>query len=239
MISLERFKEILGEELDLLPDYVFEELNGGVVVNEKVNLHPDRLADDLYIMGTYSTSPIMGKQIIIFYGSFMKTMPYADEEAIRLKLRDTLRHEFRHHMETRAGFFGDGTLIDEDKRDMARYYLMHAKREEAAKQAQEARAAEAAQEASEPQEAETGPQGPGDYKVNDGSSSEYRVDKKDASDKDKETGSVYTTEGTSSSSVNVQASDPAMEKETAGTTGRKQEILPAGFSGVIRSVTEK
>ena len=49
MISLERFKEILGEELDLLPDYVFEELNGGVVVNEKVNLHPDRLADDLYI----------------------------------------------------------------------------------------------------------------------------------------------------------------------------------------------
>lgn len=132
MISIERFNEIVEEELKLLPDYVFEELNGGVVVDEKVNLHPKRLADDLYIMGTYSTSPVMGKQIVIYYGSFTKTMPCADEETLRLKIRDTIRHEFRHHMETRAGFFGAGTLIDEDKREMDRYYLMHAKRQEAA-----------------------------------------------------------------------------------------------------------
>ena len=131
MISIERFNEIVEEELKLLPDYVFEELNGGVIVDEKVNLHPERLADDLYIMGTYSTSPVMGKQIVIYYGSFAKTMPYADEETLRLKIRDTIRHEFRHHMETRAGFFGKGTLIDEDKREMNRYFLMHAKREEA------------------------------------------------------------------------------------------------------------
>ena len=131
MISIERFNEIVEEELKLLPEYVFEELNGGVVVDEKVNLHPKRLADDLYIMGTYSTSPVMGKQIVIYYGSFTKTMPYADEATLRLKIRDTLRHEFRHHMETRAGFFGAGTLIDEDKREMDRYYLMHAKRQEA------------------------------------------------------------------------------------------------------------
>ena len=129
MISIERFNEIVEEELKLLPDYVFEELNGGVVVDEKVNLHPKRLADDLYIMGTYSTSPVMGKQIVIYYGSFTKTMPYADEETLRLKIRDTLRHEFRHHMETRAGFFGKGTLIDEDKQEMDRYFLMHAERE--------------------------------------------------------------------------------------------------------------
>ena len=135
MIPIERFSEIVEEELKLLPDYVFEELNGGVIVDEKVNLHPDRLADDLYIMGTYSHSQIMGKQIAIFYGSFAATMGDADEETIRLKIRDTLRHEFRHHMETRAGFFGDGTLIDEDKREMDRYFLMHAKRKERAEAA--------------------------------------------------------------------------------------------------------
>lgn len=146
MISIERFNEIVEEELKLLPDYVFEELNGGVVVDEKVNLHPKRLADDLYIMGTYSTSPVMGKQIVIYYGSFTKTMPYADEEALRLKIRDTLRHEFRHHMETRAGFFGKGTLIDEDKQEMDRYFLMHAERErsEAASSAAKQDAEEAA-----------------------------------------------------------------------------------------------
>ena len=129
MISIERFNEIVEEELKLLPDYVFEELNGGVIVDEKVNLHPDRMADDLYIMGTYSTSPVMGKQIVIYYGSFARTMPYADEETLRMKIRDTIRHEFRHHMETRAGFFGEGTLIDEDKREMDRYFLMHAERD--------------------------------------------------------------------------------------------------------------
>ncbi len=130
MIPIERFNEIVEEELKLLPAYVFEELNGGVVVDEKVNLHPKRMADDLYIMGTYSSSPTMGKQIVIYYGSFSKTMPFADEETLRMKIRDTLRHEFRHHMETRAGFFGKGTLIDEDKQEMDRYYLMHAKKEE-------------------------------------------------------------------------------------------------------------
>lgn len=129
MISIERFNEIVEEELKLLPEYVFEELNGGVIVDEKANLHPERVADDLYIMGTYSTSPVMGKQIVLYYGSFANTMPYADEETLRLKIRDTIRHEFRHHMETRAGFFGKGTLIDEDKRDMDRYFLMHAQRQ--------------------------------------------------------------------------------------------------------------
>ena len=129
MISIERFNEIVEEELALLPEYVFEELNGGVIVDEKINLHPKRMADDLYIMGTYSTSPVMGKQIVLYYGSFARTMPYADEDTLRLKIRDTIRHEFRHHMETRAGFFGKGTLIDEDKQEMDRYYLMHAKRE--------------------------------------------------------------------------------------------------------------
>lgn len=153
MISIERFNEIVEEELKLLPDYVFEELNGGVVVDEKVNLHPKRLADDLYIMGTYSTSPVMGKQIVIYYGSFTKTMPYADEEALRLKIRDTLRHEFRHHMETRAGFFGKGTLIDEDKQEMDRYFLMHAERErsEAAAAKQDAEEAAKASVTSEEQ----------------------------------------------------------------------------------------
>ena len=132
MISYERFSEILDEEMELLPEYVFEELNGGVLVDKKANLHPNRLADDLYIMGTYSTSPIMGKQIVIYYGSFAATMGLHGEDDIRIKLRDTLRHEFRHHMETRAGFFGKGTLIDEDKQEMDRYYAMHRMKEEQA-----------------------------------------------------------------------------------------------------------
>ena len=125
MISIERFNEIVEEELKLLPEYVFEELNGGVVVDEKVNLHPKRLADDLYIMGTYSTSPVMGKQIVIYYGSFTKTMPYADEATLRLKIRDTLRHEFRHHIEYLGGIHNASSLEAEDAQKKRAYLARH------------------------------------------------------------------------------------------------------------------
>ena len=124
-MTLERFTEIAEEELALLPEYVHEELNGGVLIDPAVYAHPARLAEDLYILGIYSTNPVMGKQIVLYYGSFHVTMRNAPEERYRLQIRDTLRHEFLHHLETRAGLFGKGTLIEEDENRMMRYYLAH------------------------------------------------------------------------------------------------------------------
>ncbi len=125
MISYDRFKEITEDELTLLPDYVYEELNGGVLVEERDYPHPARLADDLYILGTYSTRPIFGKQICLYYGSFLATMPGASEETVRKQIRDTVRHEFLHHLETRAGLTGKDTLIEEDRERMLTYFLKH------------------------------------------------------------------------------------------------------------------
>lgn len=130
MISLDRFTEIAEEELALLPEYVHEELNGGVLIDPKVYPHPARRAEDLYILGTYSTDPIFGKQIVMYYGSFQVTGNNRTEERARQQIRDTLRHEFLHHLETRAGLFGKGTLIEEDENRMRRYYLAHREKEE-------------------------------------------------------------------------------------------------------------
>ena len=129
MIDFDEFTQIVQDEIKLLPGYVFENLNGGVVVNEEALLHPKRLADDLYIMGTYTTSPVMGKQITIYYGSFAATMGSSSEDAVHKKVRDTLRHEFLHHMETQAGFFGKGTLVEEDKKELEAYYKSHSEKE--------------------------------------------------------------------------------------------------------------
>lgn len=123
MMDLEQFDAIVEEEMKLLPDYVYEELNGGVLVDQAVYPHPSRLAEDLYILGTYSTDPVLGKQIVLYYGSFAATMQWAGDEAVRKQIRDTLRHEFRHHLETNAGLFGKGTLIEEDHNDMVRYFM--------------------------------------------------------------------------------------------------------------------
>lgn len=131
-MTLDRFTEIAEEELALLPDYVHEELNGGVIVDPSVYRHPARLAEDLYILGIYSSNPVLGKQIVLYYGSFVIALgESAPEERYTGQIRDTLRHEFLHHLETRAGLFGKGTLIEEDENRMRRYYLAHRKKEEA------------------------------------------------------------------------------------------------------------
>ena len=125
MISFEDFARIVFEEVDLLPEYVNEGLNGGVVVDSSVYLHPGRVVDDLYILGTYNVDPILGKQIVIYYGSFTATLRNAPESVYREKIRETVRHEFLHHLETRAGLCSKGSLVEEDDRRMMEYYKSH------------------------------------------------------------------------------------------------------------------
>ena len=125
MLTFEDFARIVDDEVDLLPEYVHDELNGGVLVDSSVYLHPCRVADDLYILGTYSVDPILGKQIIIYYGSFISTLRDASESVYRDKIRETVRHEFLHHLETNAGLFSKGTLVEEDDRRMMEYYKSH------------------------------------------------------------------------------------------------------------------
>ena len=45
----------------------------------------------------------MGRYIAIYYGSFLRVFPGASREKIRRELRKTLRHEFRHHVESLCG----------------------------------------------------------------------------------------------------------------------------------------
>ena len=126
MMTFEDFVRILNEEVALLPDYVYEELNGGVLADPSAYLHPARLADDLYILGTYSVDPIFGKQIVLFYGSFVSSLGNAAEEVYRARISETVRHEFLHHLESQAGLNSKGSLAEEDARRMLEYYKSHA-----------------------------------------------------------------------------------------------------------------
>lgn len=126
MLSFEDFTGILNEEVEALPEYVHEKLNGGVLADSSVYLHPGRVADDLYIFGTYSADPVFGKQIVLYYGSFAAVLGDSPESAYREKIRETVRHEFLHHLETRAGLYSKGTLAEEDAIKMQEYYNAHA-----------------------------------------------------------------------------------------------------------------
>lgn len=125
MINFEDFAKIVMEEVDLLPEYVHDKLNGDVLVDSSAYLHPGRVADDLYILGTYTVDPLLGKQIVIYYGSFTSTLGNAPESVYREKIRETVRHEFLHHLETNAGLSTRGTLVEEDDKRMMEYYKSH------------------------------------------------------------------------------------------------------------------
>lgn len=103
MISIERFEEILETLAEELPRQFYEDLNGGIVVSPERLLHPEDKDASLYIMGEYRVDPAMGKYIILYYGSFRKALRCADEDRWIEEMRNVLRHEFRHHVEGRAG----------------------------------------------------------------------------------------------------------------------------------------
>ena len=125
-MSFDDFADIVDDEMNLLPDYCYDELNGGVVVDEAAYPHPARQADDLYILGTYSADPVLGRQIRLYYGSFRACIR-DNPESMQRQIRSTLRHEFLHHLEARAGIYGKDSLAEEDRQNMIRYFERHKK----------------------------------------------------------------------------------------------------------------
>ncbi len=117
-ISFEQMQDILADLCDELPEIFFSELNLGVVLSDKLLMNPHSRPDlPLYIMGQYVRSPI-GRQIFIYYRSFKAVYQYVDGATLTVKLREVLRHEFRHHIEYLAGERG---LEIEDVKQINKY----------------------------------------------------------------------------------------------------------------------
>ena len=96
----------------------FRDLNGGVNVKEECRIHPESLHNELIILGEYCTDPYLGRLIHIYYGSFMRLYGTLDPGALKERVRKTVLHEFRHHLETMAGENG---LAVQDALELADY----------------------------------------------------------------------------------------------------------------------
>ncbi|HHT20945.1 MAG TPA: metallopeptidase family protein [Tissierellia bacterium] len=95
--------ELLEDLVDELPEELFEGLNQGIIIREQAKQHAQAIPGrPLYIMGEYVRNKL-GKQIIIYYGSFERIYGGRSKAELKDRLRETLRHEFRHHWEYLAG----------------------------------------------------------------------------------------------------------------------------------------
>jgi hypothetical protein len=103
MISIEEMQSMLDNIAAEFPAEFFKELNGGIILLPEVKRHEKSVGDDLFVLGEYNRGGSMGRYITIYYGSFIKVYGNLAGDRISEKLRSTVRHEFRHHIESLAG----------------------------------------------------------------------------------------------------------------------------------------
>jgi len=117
MYSIDRVHEMLEQIAEEFPEEFFERLNGGISLLPEMKLSPHAQGNDLYILGEYRHD-VMGRYIYIYYGSFRRVHGRLDEAAFYEALKQTVAHEFTHHLESLAGERG---LEIQDAEDLMEY----------------------------------------------------------------------------------------------------------------------
>ena len=103
MVTYEEFEELLFSLADEVPQKYYVELNGGIMAREEVKMHPQSLRNDLYVMGEYHRDKVLGRFVVLYYGSFMRLYSTLEPEELSVYMRKTLLHELQHHLESLAG----------------------------------------------------------------------------------------------------------------------------------------
>jgi len=119
-LSFEEAGAILDEITETLPVQLFKELNGGVILLPDVKHHPESREDNgLLIIGEYRYEPRgLGRYIVIFFGSFIRSYGNYSPQRQKNELRRVLQHELKHHIQSLGGTRG---LEKEDARQLERY----------------------------------------------------------------------------------------------------------------------
>lgn len=84
------------------PEAFFEDLDGGIQLEEEALSDPDFPPGEMYIMGEY-IHDLLGRYILLYYGSFAALLSDEDEEVWKDEIFATVAHEFTHHLEETAG----------------------------------------------------------------------------------------------------------------------------------------
>ena len=84
------------------PEAFFEDLDGGIQLEEEALTDPDFPPDEMYVMGEY-VHDLLGRYILLYYGSFAALLSEEDEGGWKDEIFTTIAHEFTHHLEETAG----------------------------------------------------------------------------------------------------------------------------------------
>ena len=122
LLTYEQMGDLLEEIAAQFPDAFFEELDGGIQLEEQALPDPDFPPGEMYIMGEYCRSHMMGRHINIYFGSMNAAYGHCSDEEMKAHIRSTIFHEFRHHLESLGG---SRELEREDAVKLADYFRRH------------------------------------------------------------------------------------------------------------------
>ncbi len=101
ILTYEQMGDLLEELAADFPDAFFQDLSGGIQLEEQALPDPEFPEGEMYIMGEYC-SDLLGRYILLYYGSFAALLAQEDEEVWREEIFLTVAHEFTHHLEETA-----------------------------------------------------------------------------------------------------------------------------------------
>ena len=100
--SYEQMGDWLEEIVQEFPESFFEDLGGGIQLEERALQDPDFPPGEMYVMGEY-VHDLLGRYILLYYGSFAALLQEEDEAVWKDEMFATVAHEFTHHLEETAG----------------------------------------------------------------------------------------------------------------------------------------
>lgn len=100
--TYEQMGDWLEEIAQEFPEAFFQELDGGIQLEEEALPDPEFPPGEMYIMGEY-VHDMLGRYILLYYGSFRALLDQEDEETWKDEIFATVAHEFTHHLEETAG----------------------------------------------------------------------------------------------------------------------------------------
>jgi hypothetical protein len=113
-LSFEEFARLADRVVDEIPPRLCRDLNGGFVA-----LPEEKRDGELLVLGEYVWSDLLGRHVVLYYGSFAALLGDSPRGVWEQELRRTVRHELRHHLESLAGV---DYLAREDAEFLARFH---------------------------------------------------------------------------------------------------------------------
>lgn len=119
-VSYHQMADWVEEIAAQFPDEFFENLSGGIQVEERALPDPNFPPGAMYTMGQYCCTNL-GRHIVLYYGSFTALMNGQSEDAWKKEIFRIIAHEFTHHLEG-AAMIRDLEVKDEEFMEKMRHH---------------------------------------------------------------------------------------------------------------------